>query len=142
MFDWLSKPYCPVDPSAKDWIERHLKWLSQQFPSNIFTDRPLVVPTEEFFPESYEPSKEAAKALFARICRFMGVSEDRVSLKFEKEDPAPILMWDGSRRPLLLVNHHGDYVPSQPAGTYSSSWRKHVITLTTSQIYHPAHHGP
>jgi hypothetical protein len=57
MFDWLSKPYCPVDPSAKDWIERHLKWLSQQFPSNIFTDRPLVTPTEEFFPE---PARNSA----------------------------------------------------------------------------------
>ena len=137
MFDWLSKPYCPVDPSAKDWIERKLKWLSRQFPSNIFTDRPIMVPTEEFFLEPYEPSKEAAKAVFARICRLMEVSEDRVSLKFEKEDPAPILMWDGSRRPVLLVNNDGDYLPMQPAGTYSSSWRKHVITLTTSQIYHP-----
>jgi hypothetical protein len=137
MFERLSNPYCPVDPSAKDWIEKNLKWLSRQFPSNIFTDRPLVVPTEEFFPEPYEPSKEAAKALFSWICRFMGVSEDRVSLKFEKEDPNPIQWWNGFRYPLLLVNNNGDYVPIQPAGTYSSSWRKHVITLTTSQIYHP-----
>ena len=80
MFDWLTKPYCPVDSRAKDWIERHLKWLSRQFPSNIFTDRPLVVPTKEFFPKPYEPCKEAAKAMFVWICRLMGVSEDRVSL--------------------------------------------------------------
>jgi hypothetical protein len=138
MFDWLSKPYCPVDPSAKDWIERRLKWLSGQFPSNIFTDRPLVTPTEEFFLEGYEASKEAATVLFARICRLMGVSEDHVRLKFEKEDPNPILSWDGTRYPLLLVNNKGDYVPMQPAGTYSSSWRKHVITLTTNQIYDPS----
>jgi hypothetical protein len=103
MFDWLFKPYCPVDPSAKEWIERHLKWLSRQFPSNIFTDCRLVAQTEEFFPEPYEPSKDAAKALFARICRFMGVSEDRVSLKFVKEDPCPIQWWDGTRHPLYLV---------------------------------------
>jgi hypothetical protein len=135
MFGWSSKPYCPVDPSAKDWIEGNLEWLSRRFPFNIFTDCPLVVPTEEFFPEPYEPSKEAATALFARICLFMGVSKDRISLKFEKEDPAPILMWDGSRSPLLLVDNKGDYVPLQPAGTYSTSWGKRVITLTTSQIY-------
>ena len=99
MFEWLSKPYCPVDPSAKEWIERRLKWLSGQFPSNIFTDRPLVTPTEEFFLERYEASKEAATALFARICHLMGVSEDHVRLKFEKEDPNPILWWDGTRYP-------------------------------------------
>jgi hypothetical protein len=48
-----------------------------------------------------------------------------------------MLMWDGSRRPLLLVNNDGDYVPIQPAGTYSSTWGRHVISLTTSQIYRP-----
>jgi hypothetical protein len=63
MFDWLFKPYCPVDRSAKEWIERHLKWLSRQFPSNIFTDCRLVAQTEEFFPEPYEPSKDAAKSI-------------------------------------------------------------------------------
>lgn len=135
---WWSRPYCPVDPAAKGWIERHLKWLSRQFPSNIFTDGPLVAPNEEFFPEPYEPSEEAAKELFVRICHLMGVSEAGVSLKFEKEDSSPMMLWNGHRSPLLLVNDNGDYVPTQPAGTYTNSWGKHVITLTTNELYHHA----
>ncbi len=93
--------------------------------SNIFTDAPLVTPTEAFFLEGYEASKEAATDLFSRIRRLMGVSKYHVRLKFEKEDPNPILWWDGTRYSLLLVNIDGSYVSMQPAGTYSSSWSKH-----------------
>ena len=56
-----SEPFCPCDPAAKKWIEKHLEWLSHQFPSNIFTDRPLILPTNEFFPQKYEPPGEAAR---------------------------------------------------------------------------------
>jgi hypothetical protein len=127
MFEWLSSPSCPCDPLAKAWIERCLAWLSEQFPSNVFTGRPLVLPTPKFFPETYEPSKQAAKELLRRVCHFMGVSEDHVILKFYHE---PSKVW--------LVHDDGDWVP--PAtGTYERSGNKYVIRLDTNQIYQPDH---
>lgn len=35
MFGWFpsksSKPECPVDPQTKEWIERRMTWLTEQF---------------------------------------------------------------------------------------------------------------
>jgi hypothetical protein len=121
-----SEPYCPCDSAAKEWIERSLQWLSRQFPSNIFTGRPLVLPTDEFFAKKYEPSREAAQELLSQICRFMGVTETRVALKFIHE-PTKV----------LFVNEDGDYLPP-PAGTYRRSWQRYVISVDTDQLYAPA----
>ena len=115
MSSWF-KPYCPCDPAAKVWIEKRLHWVTRRFPSNIFSDGPLVLPTTDFFPEQYEPSKEAAKALLLRICRFIDVPQNRVILKFSHE---PNKIW--------YVNDKGDYLP-HAAGTYSLSFRRHIIT--------------
>jgi hypothetical protein len=124
-----SEPYCPCDPEAKTWIEKRLQWLSRQFPSNIFTGRPLILHTNEFFPQKYEPSRdrEAAKGLLSQICHFMGVTEARVALKFIHE---PTKVW--------FVNENGDYVPPV-AGIYWRSWRHYVISLDTDQLYEPGH---
>ena len=127
MFGWFTA-CCPCDPAAKEWIERRLAWLSRQFPSNVFTDRPLVLPTPEFFPEPCEPTKKSAKELLARICGFMGVSTNRVVLKLQRDT-----------HKTLLVNDKGDYVPLQPAGTYERVHHRYVITLDADQLYQPAH---
>jgi hypothetical protein len=127
---WMNPPECPCDPAAKKWIEGRLEWLSARFPSNIFTDRPLVLPTHEFFPLEYEPSKECARALFARICGFMGVSEDRVTLKF----------FHAPTQRTRFVDAAGQDAPGPGfAGMYTHSYRSHMITLDTDQLYHPEH---
>lgn len=127
-FLWF-RPYCPCDPMSKAWIERRLGWLSREFPSNIFTDRPLVLPTKEFFPERYEPSKESARGLLVRVCQYMGVSESRVTLKFNH---VPNKVW--------FVDNSGGYVPwPYAAGTYSRSRQGYVITLDTDELGQPPH---
>ncbi len=124
-FGWFA-PCCPCDPVAKEWIERRITWLSNQFPSNIFTDRPLILPTNEFFPEKCDASKEYAQAVLHRVCQFMGVERSRVLLRFSHE---PHKVW--------FVNDSGAYMP-HTAGMYSHSQTGHVITLDDGQLYHPA----
>ncbi len=124
MFRWLSRPFCPCDSAAKEWIERRLEWLSREFPSNIFTDHPLILPTDEFFSNQYEPTKEYAKALLVLVCDFMGVSGESVVLKFNHEP-----------QKVLFVNDNGDYLPPA-AGMYARTWKRYVSTLDTDQLYH------
>lgn len=126
MSSWF-KPYCPCDPAAKVWIEKRLRWVTRRFPSNIFSNRPLVLPTTDFFPEQHEPSKEAAKALLLRICRFMDVPQNRVILKFHHE-----------ANKIWYVNDKGDYLP-HAAGTYSLSFLRHIITLDMDELHEAAH---
>ena len=84
MFGW-GKPVCPCEGEAKAWIEDKLRWLSQQFGLNILTERPIILPTAEFFPDPWDASQNAVRAMFDRVCRYMNVDPDRVDLRFKSE---------------------------------------------------------
>jgi hypothetical protein len=80
MFGWF-RTVCPCDPAAKRWVEERLRWLTKQFGLHVFLERTVITPTEEFFPDPYDGSPRAVKALFHRVCDYMGVDPDDVELK-------------------------------------------------------------
>jgi hypothetical protein len=60
MFGWFPST-CPCDPAAKTWVEERLKWLSRQFGLHILLERPVILPTDEFFPDPYDGSQNAVR---------------------------------------------------------------------------------
>jgi hypothetical protein len=76
MFDWLFAPSCPCDPAAKAWVEERLQWLSEEFDEHAFNGGPLVLPTPDYFPDSYDGSKRSVRRLLDRVCEYMGVVPD------------------------------------------------------------------
>jgi hypothetical protein len=87
MFRWF-RPTCPCDPAAKPWVETSLQWLSRQFGYHILLERPIVLPTPEFFPDIWDGTPKAARKMFRRVCSYMGADPDLVDLKFF-DDPTP-----------------------------------------------------
>ncbi len=81
MFGWF-RPTCPCDPAAKRWVEVRLQWLTQQFGLHIFLERPIILPTPEFFPDPWDGTTKAARRMFRRVCSYMRVDLDSVDLKF------------------------------------------------------------
>ena len=75
MFGWFG-PTCPCDPAAKRWVESRLQWLTQQFGLHILLERPIILPTPEFFPDPWDGSPKAVRAMFRRVCGYMGVDPD------------------------------------------------------------------
>ena len=57
MFGWF-RPQCPVDPELKLWIERRMAWLTDRFGWDYLLARPVILPTDEFFPDLYEPTEQ------------------------------------------------------------------------------------
>ncbi len=125
MFDWLFRPTCPCDPSAKNWVEERLEWLATEFNDNAFSGRAVVLPTQEFFPDPYDGSKKAVRALLNRVCGYMDVVPDFVSLK---------LVSNAGK--LGFVNEHGDAVPDA-AGTYHEGDGKSVISIDKAELDKP-----
>ena len=124
MFGWLfGSNSCPVDPPAKAWIEERLLWLRDEFGADDLYAGPMVLPTPEFFPDPYDGSRKAVRALFDRVCDYMGVEPGRVRLKFIK----PL-----SDR-LAIVNDAGEAVPDQAAGLYEGD----VIRLNENEFADP-----
>ena len=79
MFGWFG-PTCPCDPAAKRWVEDSLRWLARQFGYHILLERPIILPTAEFFPDPWDGSPKAARKIFRRVCSYMGVDDDAVEL--------------------------------------------------------------
>jgi hypothetical protein len=125
MLGWLFRPNCPCDTAAKAWVEERLAWLDEEFEDSAFSGRPLVLPTPEFFPDPYDGSKKAVRALLDRVCDYMDVVPNLVALKLVE-----------NAGNLWLVNGSGQYLPGA-AGTYSEGKRKYVITLDKAGLGDP-----
>lgn len=85
MFGWF-QPKCPVDPAVKAWIEHGLTWLVGQFGWDRLLYGPVVLPTEEFFPDPYDGSADDVRRLLTRVCQYMDVDPANVDLAFYSED--------------------------------------------------------
>ncbi|MCE9562732.1 MAG: hypothetical protein K8U57_11855 [Planctomycetes bacterium] len=59
--------------------------------------RQVVLPTPEFFPDPYDGSREAAAAIFDRVCRYMEVDRNRVALAWfvNERDTRPDIFREG-----------------------------------------------
>lgn len=88
MINWL-RPRCPVDQGAKRWTEDRLGWLLAQFGTQRLRDSNVIIPTRDFFPDLYDNSESAARALFARVCGFMGIAPSEVELEFYQPTHRP-----------------------------------------------------
>ncbi|HKB02043.1 MAG TPA: hypothetical protein VKD90_07475 [Gemmataceae bacterium] len=124
MFGWF-RPTCPCDPAAKAWVEERLQWLVEEFDDTCFSDRHVMLPTPEFFPDPYDGSKKAVRTLLDRVCEYMGVLPDLVALK---------LVADAGQ--IWLVNDAGHYLP-HAAGTYSEGSRKFIIRIDRTELDNP-----
>ena len=62
---------CPVDASAKDWIEDSLHLLGSEFGREVLNDRPIVEPTDKFFPAAYSATIDGADMLLRQTANFI-----------------------------------------------------------------------
>src|SRR5262245_12521184 len=126
MFGWF-RPTCPCDPPAKQWVEERLQWLAKQFGLHLLLERPIILPTPDYFPDPYDASPKAARRMCRRVCKYMGVDPDSVELK---------LFNDNKNQSLRAVD------PSLgiSAGTWSEAeepWQKGKIRLEKSGLDRP-----
>lgn len=83
MWNWFrSKPTCPVQRESKAWIESRIAWLIREFGWDRICCAPVVLPNDDCFPDAYDGSSEAARAMLDRICGYMEVDPSRVMLDF------------------------------------------------------------
>ncbi|HLL65395.1 MAG TPA: hypothetical protein VK453_06555 [Micromonosporaceae bacterium] len=119
---------CPVRPEEQDWIDTSMRWLVDGFGEAVLR-RPVVLPTEDFFPGSYSGGYDDVHAVLLRIASHMEVDPARVDLVLEPTDqeesallaslPAYQRSWAGAA---------GDYVRRDGRG---------VITVRGDQAQDP-----
>lgn len=74
-------PKCPLGVFEKTWTETRMLWLAERFGIDRLLSAPVVLPTNEFFPEDYYGSPHDAERIMIPLCRHMHV--DPGPLRFE-----------------------------------------------------------
>jgi hypothetical protein len=89
-------------------------------------ERPIVVPTEAFFPDPWDGSPKAVQRMFHRVCKYMEVSPNSVDLNyFTDRTPGSVVALD----PTVGV----------AAGTWEGgNWQRGVVRLEKSKLDRPA----
>src|SRR5207248_523074 len=88
-------------------------------------ERPIILPTSEFFPDPWDGSPRAVRRMFHRVCRYMGVDPDAVQLELFHAPSKQVL----------------DPLVGFTAGTWSGAeepWQKGNIRVEKSGIDRPA----
>jgi hypothetical protein len=106
-------------------VEDRLRWLSRQFGLHILLERPVILPTHEFFPDPYDGSRQAVRIMFRRVCSYMEVDPSLCALRFVSDAGK---IW--------LVNNAGQYLP-HAAGTYEEDQDKFIIRIDESGLNDP-----
>lgn len=125
MFGWM-KPSCPVEGPPKEWLERRLNWLGDEFGADVFTRRALILPTEEFFPDPYDATDQAARTLLDRICEYMDVDPGVVEFQVALD-----------QREIGLVNERNDAIPNAFGGLYDDRGDHVLIHVSEAELHQP-----
>ncbi|MFJ9770455.1 hypothetical protein ACIRVF_04340 [Kitasatospora sp. NPDC101157] len=89
----LFPPKCPVGPDERTWIEESMAWLAAEFGRGVL-DRAPVLPTAEYFPGQYRGSEEDIRAVIARICGYLDVAPDRLTIEIQPDDGEDAMVAD------------------------------------------------
>lgn len=124
--NWFT-PKCPVNDDDKAWLENSFLWLVEEFGADVLRDAPMILPTEEFFPERFSAERQDLQNLVNRVCAYMGVDPERIELQLFTDKNN--LLKKGL--PTFESSHSG------AAGTYQERRGKYIISLETTQAANP-----
>ena len=120
-------PKAPVSPEAQQWVEDSFRWFVNQYSRERLQTMPVILPTEEFFPEDFHLTDESIRATFLRICGFMHVRPERVSLEvFEDEQ-------DKLKTVLRASLPHWEDSSQSAAGTYHENLETEQLVIAVKR---------
>src|ERR1700722_8575662 len=84
-----SKPTCPLHPLVRSWIDWRWEWLTDEFGVKRLRSAPLILPTPEFFPDSYTESEAGARMMLDRVCDYMDLDPETIEMSIYEEGRLP-----------------------------------------------------
>jgi hypothetical protein len=118
---------CPVEEEDKLWLEESMEWLLEEFGADTFRRVTVVLPTDEFFPDSYSAGEDDARALVDRVCAYMSVNPNLIELEFFEDESRE------AQRDFVYAEGSSDGA----SGHYKKRRDKFVVSLESSQLTDP-----
>ena len=82
----LFKPKYPVSLREKVWAELRMADLANEFGLERMLSAGVVLPTNDYFPDTYNGSEADAKRLLDRVCKFMGADVTKIDFRVRADD--------------------------------------------------------
>jgi hypothetical protein len=86
MLGWFSAR-CPLDTGEKAWTEMRLRWLADQFGIDRLLHAEVVLPTDEYFPDSYQGTADDARRMLDRLCYYLSIDPMTTELDLGADSP-------------------------------------------------------
>jgi hypothetical protein len=97
---FFSSAKLPVTEEERLWLDEGFRRLEKLLGRRRLLDACSILPTREYFPDSYEPTTAGAETLFVRVCKYMRVDRSRIRLEVfpdETEELRSVLpYWRGA----------------------------------------------
>lgn len=100
----------PVTEEERQWVDEGFRRLHRMVGWSRTQNGPVVLPTDEFFPDPWEASEAGVEAIFQRVCGYMKVPRHEVELTLIPDDSDGLDM--------LPAYHHAS---DDPAGLHFGS---------------------
>ena len=75
------RPKLPVTEEERQWVDDGFRRLSQELGTNRLRNARVILPTDEFFPDTYDSSEAGLRIIFRRVCGYMQVDPSSVDLE-------------------------------------------------------------
>ena len=115
---------CPIDDHARQWLEENLERLRSVLGPGILQNRPIVLPTDAFFPFAYDGSDGAVARVFRTVCRLMDVNPDRLKV-FVNDD----------KQEFWPVDEDGNPIPLEPGGEFEIGPDGPSVSIARSELH-------
>lgn len=86
LFSRKNNTECPIDPEMRLWMENSFLWLATQFGQDNIATKPMLHPTPEHFPITYDGSKESLLKTAEIIARQMEIDISEVNLDIYEQN--------------------------------------------------------
>jgi hypothetical protein len=128
MFGFKTKR--PVTDIEGAWVDEGFDRLGRMLGADRMLAANVVLPTDEFFPDSFEKTETGLRTLFRRVCHYMWVDPDTLDLE---------VIPDTSELIEMLPEYHYRASSSDPAGLHfgQSSGDRALVAVKQSLLKDP-----
>jgi hypothetical protein len=129
------RPRLPISADQQKWVDDGFRRLSRMLGSSRMTGARVVLPTDEFFPDPWNPGPDGLHTLFRRVCGHMHVDPARVELELipdhaqELIDQVPI--WHGRSSGAAGVHLSGEQGELPVVAVRSSLLSDPLVVIAT-----------
>jgi hypothetical protein len=107
----LLQPKLPVAAEEAEWANRSFQRLAEMLGPQRMLLAKVVLPNDEYFPDRYDRSEQALRAIFVRVAKMMAVQSDEIDVSVYDQDHdltrSLVPFYSGRASGAAGLYHHG-----------------------------------